>query len=116
MQSTTQPSARFWSRMFFGAALFNFFFGLPIMLQPKWSYNLAYRPSLGNGEDMALRFWSNFGFAVVLIGGGYYIVSRDITRNRGMVWLGIFAKLFDVVVLTYRFATGVARPVVLLPA
>lgn len=106
----------FWPRMFFAAALFNFVFGAPIMLAPRWSYRVAYRPSLSNDEAMAVKFWGDFGFAVTLIGAGYYLVSRDVTQNRGLVWLGIFAKLFDVVVLSYRFATGVAKPLVILPA
>jgi hypothetical protein len=63
-----------------------------------------------------LRFWGDFGFAVLLIGVGYWIVSRDVTKNCGIVWLGIFAKMFDVVVLSWRWAEGVACPIVLLPA
>jgi hypothetical protein len=65
---------------------------------------------------MTLRFWSDFGFAVVLIGVGYYLVSRDVDQNRGLVWLGVPAKLFDVVTLTSRFAMGLASPLVLIPA
>ncbi len=47
---------------------------------------------------------------------GYWILSRDVTQNRGIVWLGIFAKLFDVVVLSWRSFHGIAHPTVLLPA
>ncbi len=65
---------------------------------------------------MTLRFWRDFGVAVVIIGVGYFFVSRDIAANRGLVWIGIFAKLFDVVVLTFRFAIDAAAPLVLLPA
>ena len=106
---------RFWSWIFVAAALFNFAFGGPILLAPEGSYALAYVPTLTD-DAMALRFWSDFGFAVVLIGVGYFLVSRDLTRNRGLVWLGVVAKLFDVVTLTSRFATGLAEPLVLLPA
>jgi hypothetical protein len=116
MKVPMQTQSKLWSWMFFAAALFNFAFGVPIMVAPRWSYQVAYRPPLDDNEKMALTFWSNFGFAVVLIGGGYYLVSRDITQNRGLVWLGIFAKLFDVIVLTYRYATGIAKPLVLFPA
>jgi hypothetical protein len=101
--------------MFVAAALFNFVFGGPILLTPAWSYSIAYLPPL-DSQGMALRFWGDFGFAVVLIGVGYYLVSRDLARNRGVVWLGVFAKLFDVVVLSYRFALGLAHPIVLVPA
>lgn len=116
MQGPSPRQSIFWTRMFIGAAVFNFFFGLPIMLVPRWSYRVAYRPALGRDEAMTVRFWRDFGFAVVLIGGGYYLVSRDVNQNRGIVWLGIGAKLFDVFVLTSRFARGIAKPIVLLPA
>ena len=53
---------------------------------------------------MVLRFWRDFGIFVLLIGVGYYLVSRDITKNRALIYLGILAKLFDVVALSFRFA------------
>jgi hypothetical protein len=65
---------------------------------------------------MALRLWADFGFAVVLIGFGYQLVSRDVSKNRGIVLLGILAKLFDVFNLTTLFMWGIARPIVLIPA
>jgi len=54
--------------------------------------------------------------AMALIGVGYLIVALDITRNRALVWLGIFAKAYDVVILTWRFLIDIARPIVLVPA
>lgn len=108
-------SDRSWSLMFMAAALFNFVFGLPLMLAPGWCYRIAFIPPLGE-DAMGLRFWSDFGFAVVLIGVGYYIVSRDLARNHGLVWLGIAAKGYDVAVLVHRFAIGLAKPLVLAPA
>ncbi len=65
---------------------------------------------------MAIRLWADFGFAVLLIGFGYQLVSRDVSKNRGIVLLGIIAKLFDVVNLAMLFLLGIARPIVLLPA
>jgi hypothetical protein len=106
-------NAKRWSLMFVAAAGFNFLMGGPIFLASQWSYRLAYS---GESSESTLRFWGDFGFAVLLIGVGYWIVSRDITKNRGIVWLGIFAKLFDVVALSSRWAGEVARPIVLLPA
>ncbi|HEX5415005.1 MAG TPA: hypothetical protein VFZ25_05010, partial [Chloroflexota bacterium] len=108
--------SKFWPRMFVFAALFNFVFGGPIWLAPAWSYAIAYLVPLPREPSLVLSFWSDFGFAVVLIGVGYYLVGRDVTQNRALVWLGIFAKLFDVLVLSFRFASGIARPLVLFPA
>jgi hypothetical protein len=104
-----------WATVFLLAALFNYAIGLPIMLARRWSYELSYLPEVSR-DPMALRLWADFGFAVVLIGLGYQIVSRDVSRNRGIVLLGIIAKLFDVFNLTYLYLRGVARPLVLAPA
>jgi len=102
-----------WSLMFRAAAGFNFLIGAPIFFAPAWIYRLAY---VGEPSPSTLRFWGDFGFAVLLIGVGYGLVAHDVTRNRGIVWLGIFAKLFDVVALAWRWADGIAHPIVLLPA
>jgi hypothetical protein len=96
------------------AALFNFAIGIPLMLVPGWTLHLAFYQA-GAGGDLATRLWSDFGFCVALIGVGYWMVARDL-GNRALVWLGVGAKSFDVVVLTWRWAIGVAKPLVLVPA
>lgn len=111
----THFTQRFWSRIFLSAAIFNFAMGIPIFFFPVWSYGLAYH--IGNHEVAnTYRFWSDFGFTVIAIGIGYFLVSVDVTKNHGIVWLGIIGKLYDVVVLTYRFIIGVAASIVLMPA
>jgi hypothetical protein len=104
-----------WSRIFLLAALFNYVIGFPILLLRRWTFDLSYVEAVGR-DPMALRLWADFGFAVVLIGYGYQIVARDVDRNRGIVILGIGAKLFDVINLSTLYAWGLARPVVLIPA
>jgi hypothetical protein len=106
---------RRWATVFLLAALFNYAIGLPIMLARRWSYDLSYLPEVSR-DPMALRLWADFGFGVVLIGLGYQIVSRDVSKNRGIVLLGIIAKLFDVFNLPYLYLRGVAKPLVLAPA
>ena len=66
-------------------------------------------------EPMALSLWADFGIMVILIGYGYQIISRDVTKNRGIVLPGIFAKLFDVVTLSYRYVSEIANAIVLIP-
>ena len=106
--------ARAWRMLFVAAALFNFIMGVPIMLLTSWAFGLAF-----NGADtaglIASKLWGDFGFCVVLIGVGYLMVAFDL-RNRAIVWLGIGAKGFDVIVLSSRWLTGITKPVVLLPA
>jgi hypothetical protein len=105
-----------WRTMFLLAALFNYAIGLSIVLAPRWSYGLSWVPPIGPSGAMTLKFWFDFGAVVALIGVGYHIVSRDPSRNRGIVWLGIVSKIFDVATLTYRFGLGLGRPLVLIPA
>jgi len=106
---------RRWQILFVAAALFNYAIGFPILLARQWSFELSFLPSAGR-DPMAIRLWADFGFAVVLIGFGYQLVSRNVTKNRGIVLLGIIAKLFDVFNLTFLYLRGLAAPIVLLPA
>ena len=108
-------SNRGWSWLFLGAALFNYAIGFPLLLARHWSFDLSYVASVGR-DPMAMLLWAFFGFAVILIGFGYHIISRDVTRNRGIVILGILAKLFDVLSFTTLFFRGLAQPIVLIPA
>ena len=108
-------NTRWWSLLFLGAAIFNYVIGIPILLASSWSYSVAYNATVVT-DPMALRLWADFGFGVLLIGFGYQLVSRDVSQNRGVVLLGIIAKLFDVFNLTYLYYLGIARPIVLLPA
>ncbi|HLL70896.1 MAG TPA: hypothetical protein VK363_05650 [Pyrinomonadaceae bacterium] len=104
-----------WTLVFYAAALFNYAIGFPILLARRWTYDLAYVSEVTR-DPMALRFWSDFGFGVVLIGVGYHLLARDVSKNRGIVLLGIFAKLFDVFNLTTLYLWGLAKPLVLVPA
>jgi hypothetical protein len=38
-------------------------------------------------------FWYTLVLAVTLFGVGYYTASRELTRNRVIVWLGAAGKL-----------------------
>jgi hypothetical protein len=112
----TPGQRRAWSAMFVTAAAFNFAIGFPLMLARDWAFALAFAPAITAVPGYAPNLWADFGFAVALIGLGYLWVAFDVSRNRAMVWLGILAKAFDVVVLTWRTIAGDMRPFVLLPA
>ncbi len=102
-----------WVWFFVLAAGFNFCTGGPIFFAPRWSYALAY---LAPADDTALRFWGDFGFAVLLVGLGYLVIALDLNRGKGIAFLGVIAKLFDVIVLPMRFHAGLAHSIVLWPA
>ena len=107
------PTRTRWIWFFACAAAFNFLTGGAVFFTPKWSYSIAY---MGVPDDSTLRFWADFGFAVLLIGIGYALVAIDIDRGRGIVLLGVIAKLFDVIVLSVRWLGDIAHAIVLLPA
>lgn len=104
---------RHWKLFFFAAAAFNFCMGGPIFFAPELSHGIAY---VGGADASTLRFWRDFGFAVMLVGAGYAMVGFDIDANRGIVWLGVFAKAYDVVMLSLRWKGAIAHDIVLLPA
>lgn len=108
-----KDSSSGWLWFFIFAAGFNFCTGGAIFFDPKWSYSIAY---LGTPDASTLRFWADFGFAVLLIGVGYVLVAFDLKRGRGIVLLGVLAKAFDVIVLPSRLLEGLAHEIVLLPA
>ena len=101
--------------MFFVAALFNYMMGLPIVIFTDLTFNLVYSETVTR-DPMALSLWADFGIMVIIIGYGYQIVSQDITKNEGIVLLGIIAKLFDVITLTYRYFIDITNVIVLIPA
>jgi hypothetical protein len=85
----------FWKSIWLAAAVFNFIIGASIVFAREWTYDLAYGPSGDIASQMALRL---------------------MTRNHGLVFLGILAKLFDVIALTSRYSVGVASGLALIPA
>jgi hypothetical protein len=46
--------------------------------------------------------------AVLLFGIGYYIVSKELTLNRAIVWLGMIAKIILFFIFAYYFIAGKA--------
>jgi len=106
---------RYWKMVFLAAAFFNYAIGFPLMFARQWSFDLSFAAAAGR-DAMAMILWADFGFFVVLIGFGYHIISRDVFKNRGIVLLGIIAKLFDVFNLTILYLLALANPIVLIPA
>ena len=52
----------------------------PIFFAPAFSHAIAY---VDVADASTLRFWGDFGFAVMLVGAGYAIVAFDVDANRG---------------------------------
>ena len=105
---------RGWQWMWYSAAAFNFAVAATIVFATGWSFELAYGRHAT--DPLALAFWRDFGIFVALIGVGYWLVARSPAAHTGIVYLGIAAKLFDVITLGYRYWSGVAETIVLVPA
>ena len=100
----------FYRAMFFLGALWNFSFSLSGLAFPAFSMGLTFGPGMdqalitGNyySRSMYLFWWG----AVLIFGIGYYIVSRDTSKNRGIVWMAVIGKLTFFFFFTYSYFTG----------
>ena len=105
-----QLSKNFYRLMFFVGALWNFSFAIPGLFFPEFSIKLTFGTEmdqsllLGNyyAHSMYLFWWG----AVLIFGIGYYLISRDINKNRGMVWIGVIGKLCFFFFLTCSYLIG----------
>jgi len=89
----SKDRSHFFSRMFFLGSLWNFGVGLTGIFFYDFSVRFLFGVhAAGDGlvAQVGFRF---FMAAVVLFGAGYFMVSRDLSRNRGIVWLGLSGKL-----------------------
>jgi hypothetical protein len=105
-----------WKGFFCAAALFNFVIGGALMIAPEWAFGIAFVGDPTADPGLAPALWGDFGFCVFLIGIGYLFIARRPQEERSLVVIGILAKAFDVVTLSYRTVAGVTHPIVLLPA
>ena len=86
-------SEKTYSDIFFIGSLWNLAIGLGCLTTFKLSMRLIYGAKAVTSSIVAtlpLRF---FYAAVAIFGWGYYMVSKDLKKNRGIVWMAIVAKL-----------------------
>jgi len=97
-----QLSKEKYSKLFLIGALWNISIASSGLLLPKLINKLVFglKSVITYG---ATTFALRLVWAVVFVFGiGYYFVSRDPQKNRGIVWMGIIAKLaFFFTALTY---------------
>ncbi|HQP30706.1 MAG TPA: hypothetical protein PLB81_05210 [Deltaproteobacteria bacterium] len=90
--------------IFFVGALWNLMVGLGNLTFFKTSMRIMFgKNAVTNAitSTLPLRF---FYIAVALFGWGYYMVSRNLKENRGIIWMGMAAKviIFGTFVWYYR--------------
>ncbi len=89
-----------WTRLFIAAAIFNLLVGLPQLIDPAMGPKLLPLPA---GDFIWPRI---AGGLIVMFGIGYFIVSRDLDRNRGIIGLGVAGKLMIVLILLIYWIKG----------
>lgn len=102
--------------LFLAAAAWNILVGAAALAFRPFAVELFYGPAALTDDLLARLTWGDFWINVILLGLGYYIVSRDTSKNHGLVRLGILGKLGVAAIVTHRYLTGLARPALLLPA
>ncbi len=102
----TDRQKRFFSLMFLLGALWNVSIGITGCLFYRFSAVLFFGDSVVTEGLIAGLFFRLLMVAVLIFGVGYYLVSRELTLNRGIVWLGLASKLILFTVFTWLFLAG----------
>jgi hypothetical protein len=99
-----------WKYIFQLKAAINWIESLALLFADRWIRELIGEKPLTNPEYLQL-----FVVLVFVIGIGYWWVSQDISRNREIVKLGIYAQCSVFVVLAYQTLVGNVHPLYLIP-
>jgi hypothetical protein len=99
-------SNAFYTRLFSLGALWNICIGLTGVLFYEFSITLFFGSDAVAYNLISVMFYKLFMVAVIVFGVGYFFVSRDLTLNRGIVWLGLVSKIILFIVFTYHFIDG----------
>jgi len=97
--------------MFFVGAIWNWIVALSLLFGAD-----AMRSLTGTTMPIDPLGKQLFSMCVIVFGLGYYIVSRDVSRNEGIVMLGIVGKLGVVAVFFQHAVAGDVPLVLLAPA
>ncbi len=99
-------SDTFFIRMFTLAGLWNAGIGLTGIFFTGFSIDLFFRSDPAAMEFVGVLMFRLFMVAVMIFGVGYYIVSRELMLNRGIIWLGLTSKITLFVLFMFFFITG----------
>jgi hypothetical protein len=94
-----------WKYIFQLKAIINWIESIALLFADRWIRELLGEKPLINPEYLQL-----FVVLVFVIGIGYWWVSQDISRNREIVKLGIYAQSSVFVVLAYQTLIGNVHP------
>ena len=93
--------ATYYKRMFYASAAFNFIISAGLLFGEN-----IFSKTMGVTTVLDPLAKQLFVLIAGVFGVGYWIVARDITRNEGIVALGILGKLFVVAILFGNVVAG----------
>ena len=102
----TRPT--YYKAMFYVAAAFNWIVAAAVLSGANVALGIPV-PLDALGKELLCLFIAVFGY-------GYYLIGRDITRNEGIVVLGIVGKVLFFVLLAANAIVGRVQYAVLAPA
>lgn len=95
---------KFWTGMFWSAALFNFAVGIGLGL-----FGEALYPQFGLDYAATDHIWRYMSAILIgMYGVGYALAAIDPSQNRNLIILGMFGKLFIVLLIGGLYMTGLA--------
>lgn len=89
-----------WTRVFVIAAIFNILIGLPLLLDPSIMPKFIPLPA---GDFIWPRI---AGGLIFVMGIGFWIVSRNLDTNRGIIAIGAVGKLLTFLMLLIYLIKG----------
>ncbi len=95
-----------YQKLFLLAALWNFIAGGGIVLAPEWVFQLFFAAELHGSQYYAAMLFQMYGLLVLVFGFGYYLVSRNIGENHGIVLMGVVGKTLVFIVCLVALLDG----------
>jgi hypothetical protein len=94
--------------MFAISAVYTSSIALSVLAAPAWASEAFYRHVLQPDETVMRILANDFGGLLLFFGIGYGVVAIDPSKNRALVWLGLFGKIALVLSMSQRFVAGIA--------
>lgn len=103
----------FYRKFFLFATFWNFGAGLLGVVSLNFNLKLFYGVSGYAADYLFTLHYYNFWLFILIMGVGFFFVSKDVTRNYAMAVVGILGKTAAVAVWVYYYFTGQANWMVL---
>ncbi len=112
--STTDKASVFYKKFFLFAAFWNVGAGLMGILSLSLNIKLFYNVNHYSGDHLFKLHYYNFWLFILIMGIGFYFVSKNVAHNYAMAIVGILGKTLAVGMWLYYYFTGKATYMVLI--